>query len=95
MAGVDSNAALTVALIASVRKVDESFISNPLLCANRILVIGTNTPVCGVPKGARLRLLSARVNLPGDAIWQAFAVLLPVRTVGVMGDARTYDNVCG
>src|SRR3954465_640271 len=28
-----------------------------------------------------------------DAIWQAFAVLLPVRTVGVMGDGRTYDNV--
>ncbi|MHB9879682.1 glutamine-hydrolyzing GMP synthase [Pacificimonas sp. ICDLI1SI03] len=30
-----------------------------------------------------------------DAIWQAFAVLLPVRTVGVMGDSRTYDRVCG
>ncbi len=29
-----------------------------------------------------------------DAIWQAFAVLLPVRTVGVMGDQRTYDYVC-
>ena len=29
-----------------------------------------------------------------DAIWQAFAVLLPVRTVGVMGDDRTYDFVC-
>jgi GMP synthase (glutamine-hydrolysing) len=29
-----------------------------------------------------------------DKIWQAFAVLLPVRTVGVMGDARTYDHVC-
>ena len=30
-----------------------------------------------------------------DRIWQAFAVLLPVRTVGVMGDGRTYDHVCG
>ncbi len=29
-----------------------------------------------------------------DAIWQAFAVLLPVRTVGVMGDERSYDHVC-
>ena len=29
-----------------------------------------------------------------DAIWQAFAVLLPVRTVGVMGDGRTYEYVC-
>ena len=29
-----------------------------------------------------------------ETIWQAFAVLLPVRTVGVMGDARTYDHVC-
>jgi GMP synthase (glutamine-hydrolysing) len=28
-----------------------------------------------------------------DEIWQAFAVLLPVRTVGVMGDERTYDHV--
>lgn len=29
-----------------------------------------------------------------DTIWQAFAVLLPVQTVGVMGDARSYEFVC-
>jgi len=29
-----------------------------------------------------------------DVIWQAFAVLLPVRTVGVMGDGRSYDFAC-
>jgi len=29
-----------------------------------------------------------------DDIWQAFAALLPVRTVGVMGDSRTYDYAC-
>ncbi|RVB78806.1 MULTISPECIES: glutamine-hydrolyzing GMP synthase [unclassified Mesorhizobium] len=29
-----------------------------------------------------------------DAIWQAFVVLLPVQTVGVMGDGRTYEFVC-
>ena len=27
-------------------------------------------------------------------IWQAFCVLLPVKTVGVMGDSRSYENVC-
>ena len=30
-----------------------------------------------------------------DDIWQAFAVILPVKTVGVMGDGRTYDHVVG
>ena len=29
-----------------------------------------------------------------DTIWQAFTVLLPVQTVGVMGDSRTYEYVC-
>ncbi len=36
---------------------------------------------------------SARPGLY-DQIWQAFAVLLPVKTVGVMGDHRTYESVC-
>ena len=29
-----------------------------------------------------------------NKIWQAFSILLPVKTVGVMGDSRTYENVC-
>ena len=29
-----------------------------------------------------------------DKIWQAFCVLLPVNTVGVMGDNRTYEKIC-
>ena len=29
-----------------------------------------------------------------DDVWQAFAILLPVQAVGVMGDVRTYENVC-
>jgi GMP synthase (glutamine-hydrolysing) len=29
-----------------------------------------------------------------DKIWQAYAALLPIKTVGVMGDTRTYENIC-
>ncbi len=29
-----------------------------------------------------------------DEIWQAYAALLPIKTVGVMGDSRTYENIC-
>ena len=29
-----------------------------------------------------------------DKIWQAFCVLLPTRTVGVMGDGRSYEQIC-
>jgi GMP synthase (glutamine-hydrolysing) len=29
-----------------------------------------------------------------DKIWQAYAAILPIKTVGVMGDTRTYENIC-
>jgi len=42
------------------------------------------------------RILLAELDDAGltRSLWQAFCVLLPVRTVGVMGDERTYDKVC-
>lgn len=43
---------------------------------------------------ADLRVQEELEKLPNYAdIWQAFAVLLPIQTVGVMGDERTYENV--
>jgi GMP synthase (glutamine-hydrolysing) len=29
-----------------------------------------------------------------DSLWQAFCVFLPIKTVGIMGDYRTYENIC-
>ena len=48
---------------------------------------------CALP----MRSTSTRSAAPDfyDEIWQAFAVILPVKTVGVMGDGRTYDFVVG
>lgn len=44
---------------------------------------------------ADLRVQEEIRTLPNyREIWQAFAVLLPVQSVGVMGDGRTYENVC-
>ncbi len=45
-------------------------------------------------KADAIYLEELRINGLYDTIWQAFAVLLPVKTVGVMGDHRTYDHVC-
>jgi GMP synthase (glutamine-hydrolysing) len=44
---------------------------------------------------ADLRVQEEMKKLPGfKSVWQSFAVLLPVNSVGVMGDQRTYENVC-
>ena len=44
---------------------------------------------------ADLRVQEEMKKLPDyKSIWQSFAVLLPVNSVGVMGDQRTYENVC-
>ncbi|MFO0746335.1 MAG: glutamine-hydrolyzing GMP synthase [Myxococcota bacterium] len=42
----------------------------------------------------RAELASVVAPSREEAIWQSFAVLLPVRSVGVMGDGRTYEEVC-
>jgi GMP synthase (glutamine-hydrolysing) len=61
-----------------------------------IRVLGTVTPEAleVLRKADAIYLEEIRAAGLYDAIWQAFAVLLPVHTVGVMGDARSYENVC-
>ena len=58
--------------------------------------------IIGPVTGERLRILRGadaivleEIRAAGmyESIWQSFAVLLPIKTVGVMGDFRTYENV--
>jgi GMP synthase (glutamine-hydrolysing) len=60
-----------------------------------IRIPGEITPqkVATLQKADAIYLEEIRAAGLYDAIWQAFAVLLPVKTVGVMGDARTYEDV--
>ena len=60
--------------------------------------------VLGVVNSERLSILREADDIYIDELkasglyqktWQAFAVLLPIQTVGVMGDQRTYENVIG
>ncbi|MBI5195008.1 MAG: glutamine-hydrolyzing GMP synthase, partial [Nitrospirae bacterium] len=60
-----------------------------------IRIIGEVTPErCGILRKADVIVLEEikKAELYTE-LWQAFAVLLPVKTVGVMGDERTYENV--
>ena len=61
-----------------------------------VRIIGTVTP-----ERAELLKQADHIFIEGiqkaglyDEIWQAFAVLLPVKSVGIMGDERTYENAC-
>ncbi len=62
--------------------------------AIRILGPVTREAVRILQKADAIYLEEIRAAGLYDAIWQAFAVLLPVKSVGVMGDGRTYDQVC-
>jgi GMP synthase (glutamine-hydrolysing) len=61
-----------------------------------IRVIGDVTPEKLEILRAADRIVLEEIKRAGlyDAIWQSFAALLPVRSVGVMGDARTYEATC-
>ncbi|MBM3485906.1 MAG: glutamine-hydrolyzing GMP synthase [Alphaproteobacteria bacterium] len=61
-----------------------------------IRVIGDVTPgrLAILRKADRIFIEEIRAAGLYDAIWQALAVLLPVQTVGVMGDERSYEAVC-
>jgi GMP synthase (glutamine-hydrolysing) len=41
-------------------------------------------------------ILIEEIRMAGvyDSLWQAFCVFLPIKTVGIMGDYRTYENIC-
>jgi GMP synthase (glutamine-hydrolysing) len=62
--------------------------------AIRVLGEVTREAVAVLQKADVIYLEEIRAAGLYDAIWQAFAVLLPVKSVGVMGDGRTYDKVC-
>jgi GMP synthase (glutamine-hydrolysing) len=62
--------------------------------AIRILDAVTSEQLSILRKADDIFLEEIRLAGLYDEIWQAFAVLLPVQSVGVMGDERTYENVC-
>ncbi len=61
--------------------------------AIRVIGAVTEERICVVQKADAIFLDEIRAAGLYDQIWQAFAVLLPIQSVGVMGDGRTYENV--
>ncbi|QUW02452.1 glutamine-hydrolyzing GMP synthase [Chloracidobacterium validum] len=61
-----------------------------------VRIIGEVTPARVALLQRADAIVTEEVRAAGlyDDIWQVFAVLLPVRSVGVMGDERTYEHVC-
>ncbi len=60
-----------------------------------VRIIGKVTPgrVRVLQEADHIFILELKKNKLYGKVWQAFAVLLPVKTVGVMGDTRTYENI--
>jgi GMP synthase (glutamine-hydrolysing) len=60
-----------------------------------VRILGEVTPAKARVVQRADRILEEELKLAGlyDAVWQAFPVLLPISSVGVMGDERTYENV--
>ena len=58
-----------------------------------VRILGAITPRAARPPAPRRRHRREEIRRAGwyERVWQSFAVLLPVQSVGVMGDARTYE----
>ncbi len=61
-----------------------------------IRIIGNVTPVKVkiLQEADNIYINELMANNLYNKIWQAYAALLPIKTVGVMGDSRTYENIC-
>jgi len=61
-----------------------------------VRIVGEVTPERCVLLRAADHIVTSEIEAAGAAVglWQYFAVLLPVKSVGVMGDARTYESCC-
>jgi GMP synthase (glutamine-hydrolysing) len=61
-----------------------------------VRILGEVTPerVALLQKADTIFIEELRASNLYEKVWQAFAVLLPIQSVGVMGDERTYENVC-